>query len=157
MEGFVRSRMTTWMHIFKMSVRPGGEIPLDTLYDIYGTKYDIKETDFVQWLKDVKLKDSNKWTIVEHDSEATSGVMSLATALGDEATFETNAKGEVVARQVSVGDVVSLSVRKARDLIPKIMDVNLLKYALNEARPRPNKESLCRILEKRISELGLST
>jgi hypothetical protein len=51
---------------------------------------------------------------------------------------------------------VLLSVRKARDAMPRMTDVALLKYALEEARPRAGKDSLCRILEKRIQELQVT-
>ena len=52
--------------------------------------------------------------------------------------------------------VIALPVRKARDIIPTIMDEKLLKYSLQAAKPKPGKESLCRILEKRIGELRLT-
>ena len=54
---------------------------------------------------------------------------------------------------MTVEDVVELSVRPAREILPKISDIKLLKYALQEAYPRGGKESLCRLLHKRIKEL----
>ena len=151
MKGYIQSRMTSYMHIFKMSVRPGEKVPLDTLYAMYGKKHKIKEKDFVVWVKDVKLKgQADNWTVVETDA----GYIAESTP-APKKEFNTNTKGEVVANKMSVEDVVGLPVRKAREIIPSIMDAKLLKYALVEARPRPNKESLIRIIEKRINELSL--
>jgi len=140
------------MHIFKMSVRPGEKIPLDTLYNMYGKKHGIKEKDFTKWIIDVKLKgQADKWSVVETDAD----YVSEEDTLAPKKEFNTNTKGEVVANKMSVEDVIGLPVRRAREVVPSIMDVKLLKYALVEARPRSNKESLCRILEKRINELAL--
>ena len=43
MEGYIKSKKTSWVHIFKMSIRPGGEVPLQELYDMYGKKHNIEE------------------------------------------------------------------------------------------------------------------
>lgn len=156
MEGYIKSKMTHWMHIFKTSVRPGGKIPLADLYDMYGKKHNIKEEDFVDWLKNVKLQGKlDCWEIVEKNSEYIENV-SNENDHEKQNNFETNNKGEVVARKLGVEDVVDLSVRKAREVVPTIMDIKLLKYALLEARPRAGKDSLCKILEKRINELSLN-
>lgn len=156
MKGYIQSRMTSYMHIFKMSVRPGEKIPLETLYDMYGKKHHIAEEDFVKWLKDVKLKgQQDKWSVVETDADYVSEATEPVKEIHKDKIYETNTKGEVVASKMSVEDVIALPVRRAREVVPTIMDSKLLKYALTEARPRPNKESLCRILEKRIGELGL--
>lgn len=153
MKGYIKSRMTSWQHIFKMSVRPGEEIPLETLYDMYGKKHGIKEGDFTDWLKNVKLKgQQDKWVIVEHDTDY---VEKEVTQKKPKSAYETNTKGEIVASKMSVSDVINLPVRAAREKIPSIMDAKLLKYALMEARPLPNKESLCRLIEKRLNELSL--
>jgi hypothetical protein len=61
-----------------------------------------------------------------------------------------------VPKKIEVGEIVELSVRKARDLMPKITDLNLLKYALQEANPRAGKDSLCNVLRKRIKELQIA-
>jgi len=155
MEGYIKSKKTSWMHIFKMSVRPGSKIPLQELYDMYGKKHRIEEQDFVKWLKEVKLKGKlDDWQIVEEDStyeslEPTKKVMAKPE-------YETNTKGDVVARKMSIEDIIDLPVRKAREVIPVIMDEKLLKYALQSARPKAGKESLCRIIEKRLSELRIT-
>ncbi len=155
MEGYIKSKKTAWVHIFKMSIRPGGKIPLQELYDIYGKKYGIEEKDFVKWLKEVKLKGKlDQWQIVEEDSNYTSEENVSKKVNTEE--FETNNKGDVVARKMSVDDVINLPVRKAREVIPTIMDEKLLKYSLQSAKTRPGKDSLCRILEKRISELSIT-
>jgi len=151
MEGYLKNLSTSWRHIFKRSVRPGGKIPLKELYDVYGTKHNIKEgKDFVSWLNEVKLKNMSEFWEVS----------SLSDTIPEDLTKKEDAK-EVAAedkpiKSLTVEDIVLLPVRKAREAIPAIMDSKLLKYALQEARPRANKESLCRILEKRINELQVT-
>lgn len=60
-------------------------------------------------------------------------------------------------KDLNVEDVVLLSVRKAREVVPKITDKKLLRYALEEAGTRSQKDSLCLILRKRIRELDTSS
>lgn len=154
MEGYIKSKKTAWIHIFKMSIRPGSKVPLSELYEMYGKKHNIKEEDFVTWLKNVKLKGKqDQWQIVEEDSDYTADVP--AKTKPKETEYETNTKGEVVARKMSIEDIIALPVRRARELIPTIMDEKLLKYALQSAKPKAGKESLCRILEKRLSEMRI--
>ncbi len=148
MEGYIVNKSPMWMHAMKRAVAPGGRIPISELYDQYGKKHDLTKGDeFVNWLKSVKLKDSERWGIV----------------LGDEAIAEEKIEIEekridittLKPKDMDISDVVSLSVRQAREVIPKITDVKLLKYALSECKPRAGKDSLCRILMKRIKELDI--
>jgi hypothetical protein len=83
-------------------------------------------------------------------------VSEVVSPKSEDVKYETNTKGDVVARKMTIEDVIALPVRKARDIIPTIMDEKLLKYSLQAAKPKPGKESLCRILEKRIGELRLT-
>ena len=69
---------------------------------------------------------------------------------------EKEASISVPINKMTIHDVMGLSVRKAREIIPGIMDVKLLKFALRELKPLPNKESLCRIIDKRIMELNIN-
>ena len=62
----------------------------------------------------------------------------------------------MVQTKMAVVDIVEMSVRQARETLPKITDLNLLKYAFQEANQRAGKDSLCRILRKRIKELQIS-
>ena len=155
MKGYLMSKAKTWKHIFKMNIRPGGKVSLDELYEVYGKKYDIAEDNFIEWLKAVKLKGKlEEWLIVP-ESEDLSDV-SQETTIIKEGSFETNTRGEIVASKMSVKDIMDLPVRKAREVIPTIMDAKLLKFALRELKPLPNKESLCRILDRRIAELSMN-
>jgi hypothetical protein len=108
---------------------------------------------FIDWLKNVKLKGNfDDWLIVEEED------LSDVTSVEVEATpnsYEINNKGDIVLSKLSVKEVMDLPVRKAREVIPAIQDVKLLKFALRECSPLPGKESLCRILNKRILELGM--
>ena len=149
MEGYIRSLSSGWRHIFKRAIRPGGKIPLSELYDSYGKKYNLSPDDeFINWLKNVKLKGlEDAWEVVALNEEA-------PTDLKEEVTVEDKDRS-IVKKELDVEAIVNLPVRKAREILPEIMDKALLRYALQEARPRANKDSLCRLLEKRINELKL--
>ena len=70
MKGSVINRSSSWAHALKRAVRPGGEIPLSELYAQYGEKYNLKKgKDFVDWLREVKLKDRDKWSIVLEEED----------------------------------------------------------------------------------------
>lgn len=150
MDGYIKSKKTSWIHIFKMSVRPGGVVPLSDLYNLYGKKHNIEEKDFVKWLKEVKLRGSvDDWLIVEETlSDVPKEVNNITESKDDSLNVPIN--------KMSIHDIMGLSVRKAREIIPGVMDVKLLKFALRELKPLPNKESLCRIIDKRIMELNIN-
>jgi hypothetical protein len=157
MEGYIKSLAAGWKHIFKRAVRPGGKIPLSELYETYGKKYNIKPgDDFITWLKDVKLSgQQSDWEFVLLDDTPPDNILDDKKSI---ALDNSGITPEVFSKHaMTVEDVVNLSVRKAREVVPTITDIRLLKYALQEARPRANKESLCRILEKRISMLRVDS
>jgi len=150
MKGSVINTSSMWLHAMKRAVAPGGKIPLDELYDQYGKKHDLPKGDpFIAWLKDVKLKDNKNWKII----------------LGEEKVEKTEEKVNVTAqteridikninpKKMEVKEVTALSVRQARELLPSISDIKLLKYALQEAAPLSGKDTLCQLLRKRIREL----
>ncbi len=148
MEGYVINKAPMWMHAMKRSVSPGGKIPISELYDQYGKKHDLAEGDeFISWLKNVKLKNSDMWGVVLEDEAVVEEKVEIEEKRVDITTLK--------IKDMSISDVVSLSVRQAREIIPKTTDVKLLKYALSEAKPRAAKDSLCRILMKRIKELEI--
>lgn len=151
MEGYIKSLSAGWKHIFKRSIRPGGKIPLEELYETYGKKYNLSPNEeFVKWLKEVKLKGTEgTWGIILLDENAPED-------LKEEVEVQEKDKS-IVKKELTVEAIVDLSVRKAREILPEVMDKSLLKYALQEARPRANKDSLCRLLEKRINELKLTS
>jgi hypothetical protein len=150
-------------------VGPGATIPLDELYEQYGKRYNLKKgKEFIQWLQDVKLRDKDKWQVFTIDdrpyneilSEVKTEEQSKAEVSGSTVVQTDKSRGENVAPPVvsdmSVDDVVELSVRKAREIIPSIQDIQLLKYAEGIANQRSGKDSLRRILLKRIQELSIS-
>lgn len=153
MDGYVKNVSPGWAHAFKRAVRPGAEIPLDELYEQYGKKYDLKVgEEFVDWLKTVKLKDSSRWKVIDELTPDTD-----ISEVFSEKKPTTNNSRFVLPKHMSVEDVVELTVRPAREALPNISDIKLLKYALQEAKPRAGKESLCRMLTKRIAELETIT
>ena len=147
MKGYVMNASPVWAHAMKRSIGPGAKIPLDELYEQYGVKHNIKEGgDFVAWLRNVKLKDTDRWKVVfENESIKTENV---------EISQDIKNKPENVAPMVKakteVSDIVELSVRNAREKLPKINDLKLLKFALQEANQLAGKDSLCKIIRKRI-------
>jgi hypothetical protein len=175
MKGYVQNTTPIYAHAMKRVIGPGVKVPLEELYEQYGRKHNLsKGQEFVEWLRNVKLRDVDKWKIVTEDEENVELEVRVTKRL-DEVSAETTIEGgeasvpaekrnkdlepvgTVNVKEMTVEDVVGLSVRKAREVIPEIRDVNLLKYALQEAAPRAGKDSLCIILRKRIQELGVTT
>lgn len=162
MNGYVKNMTHLWAHTMKRSVGPGAKIPLDDLYEQYGKRHNLKKgKEFTQWLTEVKLRDKNKWQIFA-DNNMPYGETTLDKELEKKTVVvETDkSRGENVAPPVvadmEIEDIVGLSVRKAREIIPTIHDMQLLKYAENIARQRTGKDSLRVILLKRIQELSVS-
>lgn len=155
MNGYVMNISTVWMHVMKRSVAPGNQIPLDELYIQYGKKHDIKEgNDFVEWLDKVKLKDKQMWKIVYGDNleEPVEDVVSDVQIPQDNVTMDM-VKQDIA--KLTIQEVVGLSVRRGREVLPKITDLKLLKYAFQEANQLAGKDSLCNIIRKRIKDLEL--
>lgn len=152
MKGHVLNKSTMWMHAMKRAVAPGGKIPLEELYNQYGKKHELaKGEEFISWLKTVKLRDDEKWQVVfgKDELDADAKAEAADTTLKEVKVDIT----KINPKDMSIDEVVSLSVRKAREIIPKVTDLKLLKYSLSEAQPRSGKDSLCRILRKRVKEL----
>ncbi|HLD90955.1 MAG TPA: hypothetical protein VI911_08085 [Patescibacteria group bacterium] len=167
MIGYIQNITSGWAHAMKRAIRPGGKIELDELYIQYGKKHAIEEgAPFIEWLKSIKLRDPNRWKIVYDDG--TRVTPEVAVEVNN--TVEGAAKNEeskvssrktdhvtpIVPKGISVSDLVGLPVRKARDMMPQLTDVKLLQYALQQASSLSNKDSLCRILRKRITELKIA-
>lgn len=155
MNGYVMNISALWMHVMKRSVAPGNKIPLDELYEQYGKKHDLKEgKDFVEWLEAVKLRDKLMWKIVYGDKLEE---MTKNDAVSDIQTSQVIEK-TIPAQDINkmtVKEVVMLSVRQGREVLPKITDLKLLKYAFQEANQLAGKDSLCNIIRKRIKDLEL--
>ena len=155
MKGFVKNISTEWQYAMKRSVRPGGEIPLKELFEQYGKKYNIKpNNDFVEWLYNIKLRNKDKWSIVYDLKNKTK--LSKEKLIIEEPSVVNTDKDTASVKQLQIEDIVNLTVRKAREILPKIMDLNLLKYSLTEARQLSDKDSLCRLITKRVKELQIS-
>lgn len=171
MKGYVKNISRFPMYALKRHFLAGKRIPLDDLYAQYGEKHGLKPNEeFVNWLREVKLKDPAFWEITFETGEAKAEekpednkvkVTGKITKTSDKkinlpVKAEPMAAGQVTG-ELTYEDVAGYSVRKAREEVPKIKDVKLLKYALNVANQRPNKETLCRILRKRIEEMHAVT
>ena len=155
MKGYVKNKAASWTHAMKRAVGPGATIPLKELYEQYGKKHGLAKGDeFVSWLREVKLRDKDRWEVTYGSEEVKAEAAKEIKAVREIDEAEHTSKAEL--KKISVEDVVGLSVRKARELLPRITDAKLLKYALKEAEPRAGKDSLCRILRKRILDIQIS-
>ena len=151
-KGFLKNKSHLGGHIMKRYVAPHGLIPLEELYEQYGKKYGLKKDDsFIVWLREVKLRDKDRWVIVDDQEDFSA----IAEQMKEEKKQE---EAEVVfdkrPSDMAVSEIADLSVRKAREAVKSISDARVLKYALKEASQRPNKDSVCNILRKRITELA---
>ena len=156
MKGYVRNKTTMWTHAMKRAIGPGSTVSLKELYKQYGKKHNLAKGDeFVAWLRTVKLKDTERWEVVLETEEKKDAKTKKAKKAEAEAPAP-EPKLEPTIKQMTVEDIVELSVRKAREVLPKITDLKLLKYALEEAGPRAGKDSLIRLLRKRVQELNLA-
>jgi hypothetical protein len=151
MNGYLINRGPMWLHAMKRAIGPGAKVPLTELYDQYGPKHELeKGQEFIEWLKNVKLRGNDNWHVeADQDAEAEE-VQEETPAEIEERRIDIT---KINPKEMDIGEVVNLSVRQAREVIPQVTDLKLLKYSMSEARPRPGKESLCRILRKRIREL----
>ena len=147
MNGYVQNKSPMWAHAMKRTIGPGQKVPLDELYEQYGKKHSLSAgEEFVEWLRSVKLKDTNKWNIV---------LLADGEPIEEDPKSEPTENDAVTKRidDMDPLDIVDLTVRKAREIIPTCTNKKLLKLALNEANARAHKDSLCNILRKRIREL----
>jgi hypothetical protein len=147
MKGYVQNMSQQWAHAMKRTIGPGAKVPLEELYDQYGKKHDLRKgTQFTTWLRDIKLPNKDVWKIISNPTakqEVEEVVVQRETAEGD----------KLNPNKMEVQDVILLPVRKAREVLPEISDIKLLKYAYQQARQLANKDSLCIILKRRITEL----
>ena len=176
MKGYVQNAAPVWAHIMKRSIGPSAKIPLTELYEQYGKKYGIAEgQEFVGWLRSVKLRDSNRWRIVLEENlepEIKKEIDAKTTKLAESDEEKETTPSSIIVKkapeeipeyvkeptikEMNVKDVVGLSVRRAREVLPKIRDLNLLKYAMQEANQLSGKDSLCILLRKRIREIQIA-
>lgn len=155
MDGYVKNVTSEWAYAMKRTVKPGGEIPLSELYEQYGKKHGMDPDEgFVDWLQNVKLNNRRRWQIVYDFGDKKDSNLNEPKTKSNKKEKYDNVAPMVSTVKMSVEDIVNLTVRKAREELPRITDIKLLKYALSEARQIPNKDSLCQLLYKRIRELS---
>ena len=158
MNGYVKNISPSWMHAFKRAIKPGGKIELDELHAQYGLKHDIPANEeFALWLRKVKLKDERKWEIKYLGEDENNESFAVEEEAQEPITEnKEDVSPKVPTKEMTIADVVELSVRKARDILPDIRDLKLLKYALQEASARSGKDSLCRELRRRIKQIEIA-
>lgn len=141
MNGYVRNISRVWKHAMKRSVAPNQKIDLDVLHEEYGQRHDIPEgREFVEWLRNVKLKDTGSWEIVyKEDWEAKENGQ-------EEVNDKTVEKDEAE-------ELVEMSVRQAKERLKNVISPIVLRRALEIARVRPQKETMTIMLRKRLKEI----
>jgi len=154
MKGYIKNKSNVWRHALKRSIGPGAKVSLDELYEQYGKKHDLSENkEFVDWLRNVKLRDADVWEIVFEDEVKNDSKIEDGSQIDIDSPDLTS---PFVKKELDVKDIVYMPVRKARQELNKITDIKLLKYAYREANQLAHKETLCRMLRKRIQELELT-
>lgn len=175
MNGYIKNKSVYWRHAMKRSIGPGHEIPLDELFDQYGVKHEIKEgKPFVDWLRNVKLKDDTVWGIVytENNIEDSKEENLVSSKEVKDNNIVKDKKGKrnkssknsdmasslpsFVKKDLSPEDIANFTVREARIELKKITDIRLVKYAYELARQLSNKDSLCNMLRRHIQDLELT-
>jgi len=153
MNGYVKNKSMFWRHAMKRSVGPGHKIPLDELFKQYGEKHDLEEgAPFAEWLRNIKLRDNSVWEVVYKENVEKD--ISAEKELKDSQARDMVVP--LVKKDMEVSDVVQMSVRTARAELKKITDIKLLKYALQEANQLANKDTLVRMIRKRVQELEIT-
>lgn len=164
MNGYIRNKSMSWVHAMKKSISPNARVSLDELYEQYGEKHDLPPgPEFVAWLRDVKLPNEDQWEIVfvENDTELKEQPEEVENTeekeemntVDNKVNVSTGSSGKIDVHSMTVKDIVNLTVRPAREIIPLIQDVNLLRYSLQEANQLAGKDSLCQIIRKRIQTM----
>jgi hypothetical protein len=165
MNGYVRNKSSVWRHAMKRTVGPNAKIKLDELYEQYGKKHDLQEgVPFVEWLKNVKLVDSQVWEIVYSEKSKSEKIdknvaenIELPQGVGEvKSSNASNTVTPFVKSEKTPADIINMTVREARQELKKITDINLLKYAYNEIRQLSNKDTMIVLLRRRIQELELT-
>lgn len=152
MKGYVRNKSPLWRHALKRSFGPGHTVDLDEIYKQYGEKHGLKKgSQFVDWLRHVKLKDEVVWEIVYN--EKPSQQVEIDIQREKENINIRDGFSPLVKKDLTIEEITSLSVRKARERLPKITDLDLLKYAHKQVNQMANKDTLTRMIRKRIQEL----
>jgi len=160
MNGYVMNKTTVWRHAMKRTIGPGHKVSLDDLFKQYGAKHGLEEgTPFVEWLRNVKLRDAGIWEVVYSEASAAQATEAAPESEVKElvnSMDKTNLVVPFVKKPMEPSDIVNMTVRDARDKLKKITDLDLLKYAYNEVRQLANKDTLGRMLMIRIKDLEIS-
>jgi hypothetical protein len=158
MNGYIRNK-GMWRHALKRNISPGQKIELDELYEEYGKKNGLSpDRQFVDWLKNVKLKDHDIWEVVYKPSEEEKNKHLDEVETESENNVKvTKIDNKNVTPFVEIKlddrDIVNMSVREAKKKLDDIDDVRLLKMALRLASTQAGKETLTNMLRKRIEML----
>lgn len=160
MKGYVKNKTPIWRHAMKRSVGPGQEIQLDDLFAQYGVKHDLKPgKSFVDWLTQIKLKDPTIWEVVYQGEGAPDSKEEIKEEVKkpeEKGVTRVQMTSPFIKKELQVSDIVNMPVRQARADLKKITDLDLLKYALNEARQLAGKDTLCILLRRRCQELEIT-
>ncbi|MHA1833725.1 MAG: hypothetical protein ACTSV7_07015, partial [Candidatus Baldrarchaeia archaeon] len=92
MNGYIQNITPVYAHAMKRAVGPGVRVSLDELYEQYGRKHNLTEgTEFVEWLRNVKLRDIDRWKIILEEEEITitkRAVKEIVNVVNEELQYE---------------------------------------------------------------------
>ena len=160
MKGYIRNKTSGWRHAMKRSIGPGHKIALDELYEQYGEKHSLEPGEpFIDWLKNVKLRDRNTWDIViekEVIPEEVEETKAESDAKNKNAEKSASYQTPFVRKEIEIDDIINMTVRNARVELKKITNLRTLRIAYEQARQLSHKDTLCQYLRRRIQELELT-
>lgn len=157
MKGYIKNISSLPKYLFKNHLLPGDALDLKEVFSLYlleGRQKDL--TSFKEWLTPF-VSDTNVWEVVFDDESSER----KAAAQSEGTTTKKREASEVFKDVVSsprkktytVEDIVGFTVAEAKERLPKIRDRKLLRAAVSVASKRPKKETLCRLLYKRLDEI----
>jgi len=128
MNGYLINKGPMWLHAMKRAIGPGAKVPLTELYDQYGPKHELeKGQEFIEWLKNVKLQGSDNWHVEAEQEAEAAEVQEETPAEIEERRIDIT---KVNPKDMEIAEVVNLSVRQAREVIPHVVDLKLLHYSM---------------------------
>lgn len=100
-----------------------------------------------------KIKDFSSHITSKHEETSKLAVDSTEKDSGrSQQVDETSSR--ILKDIIIAEDLATLAIKKAKEIVPNVNDINKLKSALTIASTLSNKDALCNLLKKRIQEVS---
>lgn len=163
MRGFAKNESRDAFFILQRQVIPGGTISFEDAYKAVGKKSGKKENaSFVKWLKENYLSASH-WAFYKEEGIPFFSVEEEAEVSAEKSKPETPAKGagRVLRREatdekgteITPSEIIESKFPRAKVLIEKCNNREVLKKALNMSRHFSQKEEHMRHLMRRLEQV----